>query len=91
VVAAGGDHIVRGAIRGASNHFSDEVCLPGCDHVPNTWNRVKHLAYLLVSNSVLLDLAYQNLKDSTDAVMQEDLKLVELGLAKGPCFSSPEE
>ncbi len=91
MVAAGSDHIVRGVIGGASNHFSGEVYLPGCDHVPNTWNRVKHLAYLLVSNSVFLDLAYQDLEDLADAVMQEDLKLFELGLAKGPCFSSPEE
>ncbi len=91
MVAAGGDHIMQGAIRGASNHFSDGVCLPGCDHVPNTWNRVKHLAYLLVSNFVFLDLAYQNLEDLADAAMQKYLELVKLGLAKGPCFSSSEE
>ncbi len=91
MVAAGGDHIVRGVIGGALNHFSNEVCLLGCDHVPNTWNRVKHLVYLLVLNSVFLDLAYQNLEDLADAAMQEDLELVELGLAKGPCFSFSEE
>jgi hypothetical protein len=88
VVAAGSDHVARWSIRGASNHFTNEVCLAGCDHVSNTRDEVKHLANLLVPDSLFLDFEHQNLEDSTNVAVQEDFKLVKLGLAQGPCFCS---
>ena len=92
MVAAGSEHVVaRWSIGGGSNHFTNEVCLAGCDHVSNTRDGVKHLADLLVPDSIFLDFGHIDLKDSTDAVVQEDFKLVELGLAQGLCFCSPEE
>ena len=85
MVAAGSEHVVaRWSIGGGSNHFTDEVCLAGCDHVSNTRDGVKHLTNLLVPNSIFLDFGHQNLEDSTNAAVQEGFKLVKLGLAQGP-------
>ena len=69
MVTACGGHVARWSIGGASNHFTDEVCLERCDHVSHAQNGVEHFVDVLVPNSIFLDFGHQNLKDSLNAAV----------------------
>ncbi len=72
MVTACSYHVARWLIGGASNHFTNEVCLAGCDHVSHTRDGVEHLADLLVPNSIFLDFGHRNLEDYLNAAVKED-------------------
>jgi len=84
VVTACSDHVALWSIGGATNHFTDEVCLASWDHVLHARNGVEHFANVLVPSSIFLDFGHRDLKDSLNAAVLEDFELVKLGLAQGP-------
>ncbi len=91
MVAAGRDHVVGWSIGWSTDHFAYEIALACRNHVSDAGNRVEHAADFGVSQAVFLDHCHKNVEDPPDAPVEEDFKLVELGLPEQPCFCSPEE
>ena len=58
VIAACGDHVVRGAVGWSTYHFPDEVHLPRSDHVADARDGVKHLPHFVVMKSLFADFGH---------------------------------
>ena len=56
MVTACCDHVARWAIRWASYHFTNKVCLPCSDHVSDARDRVENFTYFVVVYSFVLVL-----------------------------------
>jgi hypothetical protein len=78
VVTASSDHVPQWSVWGGAHHFSNEVRLSGRNHISYAWDRLKHLTYSLVLNLFFFDRARRYLEDTSDATMEENLKLIEL-------------
>ncbi len=58
MVAACGDHVVRGAVRWSAYHFSNKVHLPRGDHVADAGDRVEHLSHFVVVELFFADFGH---------------------------------
>ena len=74
---------------GGAYNLSDEVHLSRCNHVTDARDVIEHPLDMFISDASFLDSCDRDMKDSADAAMEEDFKLVGKSFAHGPGFASP--
>ena len=86
IVAACCQHLLRWTIGRGTYNLSNEVHLSHCNHVPDAREVTEH-----PSNMFILDMFFLEScdRDSADAAMDGDFKLVGEIFAHGPGFESP--
>ena len=89
IVTACRQHLLCRTIGGGAYDFSDEVHLSRCDHVTGARDVVEHPSNMFILDVFFLDSCDRDMKDSADAAVEEDFKLVGKGFAHGPGFASP--
>ena len=65
MITAGCKHVLQWSIRGAADQFSDEIHLSGRNHISHAWDRIKHLTYFPVVNSLFLHFAHRYLENAS--------------------------
>ncbi len=89
IVMACHQHLLCRTIGGGAYDLSDEVHLSRCNHVTDARDVVEHPSNMFISDAFFLDSCDRDMKDSADAAVEEDFKLVGKGFAHGPGFASP--
>jgi hypothetical protein len=81
--------VALGNQRGAYD-LSNEVHLLHGYHVANTRDVVEHPSYMFISDVFFFNPCDQDMEDTLDAAMKENLKFVGKSFVHGPSFASPQ-